>query len=319
MGAPGSGKTLLLNLISALLLMAEARDSVQEPSREYQGILDSLIPQYRQALSRNGYIKIVLEHGNRNCTMEVQGELGYPRLIECNLDITPVILSEYRVYMLKMLTKRFDKEIDKDNKLWSHMREILEQIRISQKNYGDYEAGKLARVFNDMLSKMLEVKVHEPIDLTDMKTWLGVPLYRESYTLLNLVTLAAGLAKAVTRQPSVLVIDTPEHGLTLQQVPVLTELLAEITTEYEDVKLLVATHNNLIPALTAMRAIEKSLQDTIEIYEFRLNKKYNTEFQKLPLQRIPSYIVQGYEKILKLLKKRENNQYQQHVPLNRFM
>jgi len=55
----------------------------------------------------------------------------------------------------------------------------------------------------------------------------------------------------------VLVIDAPEHGLALQQLPILADVLVRTILENDGLQVIIATHNFLLPALTIAKIEEE--------------------------------------------------------------
>jgi len=304
-GAPGSGKTVLLGLVGSMLLMAGASETVRQPSKEYVEILGSFIPRYREALDRErGYVRVEQAYSGGRCVMELVGSIGYPRLVSCTSRPAAAVLMEYRVAQLRMLASKVPGECP--HTLEGHLCSLVKEVAASMARYGDPWQSRLARRFNEIAGRLLEESVHEPISFETMTTHRGTPLYRESYTILNLVTIALGLAYTSTHTPSTLIVDTPEHGLTLHQLPLLAEAIAETVAQYEDTQVLIATHNSLIPALVASKIAavkpELDLEKTVEVYELVLDRKaHKATINKLPLNRIPDYTAEGYRRVLKTI------------------
>ena len=125
------------------------------------------------------------------CVVEPEGRIGYPRLVRCR-GLTSAVLAEYRASGLRGLAYSFPKECPRG--IEGHLCSLVREIRSSIASYGDPVKGLLARRFNEVTSRLLEENVHEPVNLEGMRMYYGVPLYRESCTRLNPVTLAIGLS-----------------------------------------------------------------------------------------------------------------------------
>ncbi len=316
LGAPGTGKSLLIKLITVAMLACGVREW-DKPSKLLRQELDALVPNYEEVMTKDSVVDINIDN---ICVYRVKSEpkeyIALPR-VEKRLGVLwHVPLLEERVQyfrnVLYMLSKhRSEQGTELQGHRYiegstltlgpieKHYRHLIDRVSM------DNEVENCFRRFVHQFMKTMRDDVPlKPIDLVELRTYYNVPLVRESFTLLNLALLALGLAYFVTKKNTVLILDSPEFGLTLKQLSVVAKNIAQAikeALERGNNMMILTTHNPLLLATLSHEFtmwLGKKVSEYVEQYELK-PKRDRVEVTRVeePFS-IPEYLVDGYRSLI---------------------
>ncbi len=306
-GAPGSGKTHLLNLVATPLLVTELmiRRGV-EPSKALDTVFSYLFPRYRSMIRSDTEVLVEVEIGGYRArlVMEKHGTpmidtpyRGLGKYLAKDQRLPYIYLDEYRVRRLHALLR--SESVEERDVLSNHLMQWISYAKRLQE-----ESEGLSTLFDEcsrILLKPLGFASARPLDLANGLTEFNTSLMHESYTVLNMATLSLACLALCTEEPSLVLVDMPEHGL----VPSLLREVAQALTKHivnraKQKMLVIATHSPLLAALIIHNVRKLGEEKRVRVYEMELERRDGrrvARFRELERGRAPTYLVNAFREI----------------------